>query len=90
MRHISKILETQSDHSGLGSILHGLHLEDPRFVSVVPTVETFRAVLSACYQMSGLNPKPRIDDKVGHNFETNQFMIWDNAIKVLLGIDQCD
>ena len=90
VRHISKILETQSDHSSLGSILHSLHLEDPRFVSVVPTVETFRAVLSACYQMSGRNPTPRIDDKVGHNFETNQFMIWDNAIKVLLGIDHCD
>ena len=91
VKHISKILETQSGHSGLGSILHSLHLEDPRFVSVLPTVETFRAVLSACYQMSGGNdPTPRINDKVGHNFETNQFMIWDNAIKVLLGIDQCD
>ena len=90
VKHISKILESELDHSGLGSILHSLHLGDPRFISVLPTVETFRAVLSACYQMSGNNPKPRIDDKVGHKFDTNQFMIWDNAIKVLLGIDQCD
>ena len=48
---ISKILVTQPNHTGLGSILHSLKHEDSRFVAIFPTNDSLRIILTACYYL---------------------------------------
>ena len=69
---ISKILVTQPDHTGLGSILHSLKHEDSRFVAIFPTNDSLRIMLTACYYL--LIGDSKVDLNSLSNFATDAVM----------------